>query len=94
MAMRPEAMDIDRYVPFKSLANIESFCSDDDGMLDRRKHGLLRRIRAGVNTTDMAKFIGSLSRILFDPDFIIHHKWPVKKYTYKYSTIKYIYIYI
>ena len=77
--MGPEAMDMDQYLPFKSLASIESFCSDDDGMLNRRKHGLLRRIQAGVNTKDMAKFIGSLCRILFDPDFIINHKWPVKK---------------
>ena len=79
MAMGPEAIDIGRYIPFKSLASIESFCSDDDGMLSRRKHTLLRRIQAGVNTTDVSKFIGSLSRIVFDPDFVIHHKWPVKK---------------
>ena len=79
MAMGPEAADMDHYLPFKSLAAIESFCSNDDGMLSRRKHGLMRRILAGVNTADISKFIGSLCRILFDPDFIINHKWPVKK---------------
>ena len=79
MAMGPEDMDIDRYIPFKSVASIESFCSDDDGMLSRRKHGLIRRIQAGMNTNDISKFIGSLCRIIFDPEFIIHHKWPVKK---------------
>lgn len=72
-------MDIDRYLPFKTLASIDSFCSNDDGMLSRRKHGLLRRIQGGMNTADMSKFIGSLCRILFDPDFIVHHKWAVKK---------------
>ena len=79
VAMGPDSMDLDRYIPFKSVATIESFCSDDDGKLTRRKHALLRRIKAGVNTTDMSKFIGSLCRILFDPEFIVHHKWPVKK---------------
>ena len=79
MAMAPEAMDIDRYLPFKSIASIESFCSDDDGLLCRRKHGLLRRIQSGVITKDNSKFIASLSRLLFDADFVIEHKWPVKK---------------
>ena len=77
--MAPEAMDIDRYLPFKSIASIESFCSDDDGLLCRRKHGLLRRIQSGVITKDASKFIASFSRLLFDPDFVIQHKWPVKK---------------
>lgn len=82
MAMETEGIDIDRYVPFKSLAGIESFCSDDDGMLARRKHALLRRIQCGVNTKDLSKFNGSLCRILFDPDFMIQHKWPCKKYVF------------
>lgn len=77
--MESEGIDIDRYIPFKTIASIESFCGDDDGMLNRRKHALLRRIQAGANTKDMSKFIGSLCRILFDPDFVIQHKWPVKK---------------
>ena len=79
MALVPEAIDIDRYIPFRSVASIESFCSDDDGMLPRRKHALLRRIQAGANTKDVSKFVGSLCRILFDPDFIISHKWQVKR---------------
>ena len=79
MAMESEGIDIDRYIPFKTVANIEAFCSNDDGMLCRRKHALLRRIQSGVITQDVPKFIGSLCRILFDPDFIITHKWPLKK---------------
>lgn len=79
IAMGPEAFDIDQYLPFKSIASIESFCSNDDGMLYRRKHGLLRRIKAAANTQDVSKFNGSVCRILFDPDFLITHKWPVKK---------------
>ena len=79
MAMAPEAMNIDRYLPFKSVASIESFCSDDDGMLCRRQHALLRRIQSGVITKDISKFVASLCRLLFDPDFMILHKWPVKK---------------
>lgn len=77
--MESEGIDIDCYLPFRSVANIESFCSDDDGMLSRRKHALLRRIQAGTNTVDISKFNASLCRILFDEDFIIDHKWPVKK---------------
>ena len=77
--MESECIDIDRYLPFKSVANIESFCSNDDGMLSRRKHALLRRIQSGANIKDVPKFIGSICRIIFDPDFIIEHKWPLKK---------------
>ena len=77
--MGPDAIDIDRYIPFKTVASIESFCSDDDGKLSSRKYSLLRRIKAGVNTKDISKFNASLCGILFDPDFMIGHKWPVKK---------------
>lgn len=77
--MAPEAIDIDRYLPFKTIASIESFCSDDDGNLSQRKYALMRRIQSVIKTQDMSKFIGSLCRIVFDPDFIILHKWPVKK---------------
>lgn len=79
MAMQSDGIDIDSYIPFRSVASIESFTSDDDGLLSRRKHALLRRIQAGSNTTDISKFNASLCRILFDPDFIIDHKWPSKK---------------
>lgn len=92
MAMESDGIDIDRYVPFKTMAHIESFCSDDDGMLSRRKHALLRRIRSGANTKDLSKFNGSLCRILYDPDFMVHHKWPVKKYANAKNT--YIFNYI
>lgn len=77
--MGPETLDLDRYLPFKSIANIEAFCNDDDGMLHKRKYALLRRIKSGMNIQDISKFNGSLYRILFDADFMIHHKWPVKK---------------
>ena len=86
--MGSEALDMDQYLPFKSVAGIESFCSNDDGLLHRRKHGLIRRIKSAANTQDISKFNGSLYRILFDPDFVILHKWPVKKYvilTYMYD---------
>ena len=76
--MGPEATDIDKYLPFKTVASIETFCSDDDGMLARRKLALLRRIKSGMIVKDMSKFVGSVCRILFDPDFIVQHKWPVK----------------
>lgn len=79
MAMSPEAIDIDRYLPFKTIASIESFCSDDDGKLNCRKHALLRRIQSVADCKDVSKFNGSLCRLLFDCDFIINHKWPVKK---------------
>lgn len=79
MSIGPELIDIDRYIPFKSVASINAFCSDDDGMLARRKHSLIRRIQSGINTTDSTKFIGSLCRVVFDPDFMITHKWPIKK---------------
>ena len=89
--MGPEDLNIDRYIPFKTVANIEAFCSDDDGKLHSRKHALLRRIQNGANTKDLSKFNGSLYRILFDPDFVIQHKWPVKKWVIslqKYQIIK------
>ena len=79
MAMESEGIDIDRYLPFRSVANIKSFCLDDDGLLSRRKHALLRRIQSACNTQDLSKFNASLCRVLFDADFIVEHKWPVKK---------------
>lgn len=79
MALESDDIDIDRYIPFRSIASMESFSSNDDGLLSRRKYALMKRIQSGANTKDVSKFNGSLCRILFDPDFMVHHKWPLKK---------------
>lgn len=74
-----DLIDIDRYLPFSSVEKILSFCSDDDGLLSKRKHALLKKVRAATDTSSYRSFVASLTNILFTKAFVIEHKWPVKE---------------
>ena len=56
-----------------------AFCSDDDGLLAKRKQSLLNKLKAACNTEDSAKFVKSVIHAVFDKKFISSHRWPIKK---------------
>ena len=78
-SMETDTFDIDRYVPFKCLEDIEIFCDSSDGMLLKRKDALAKRIFAASDTSSLTNFVGSVATALFDIDFIRTHKWPTQK---------------
>ena len=82
--METDSFDIDRFVPFKSVQDIESYISPDDGMILKKKEALAKRIFAVCNTSSIANCVTSVANALFQPEFIRTHKWPTQKYASKY----------
>lgn len=85
-----DLIDIQKFLPFKSVDKILAFCSDEDGLLAKRKHALLKKIKAVSDTSSWRNFVGSVTNALFDKKFVIAHKWPVKEYV----SINNVFIYI
>lgn len=77
--METDSFDIDRYLPFKSVQDVESFCDPDDGMLTKKKDALTKRIFAACDVSSSTNFVSSVATVLFDTEFIRTHKWPTKK---------------
>lgn len=77
--METDSFDIDRYVPFKSVSDIVSFISDDDGMLLKKKEAMAKRIYAACDTSSLTNFVTTVANAIFDPVFIRNHKWPTQK---------------
>ena len=78
-SMETDSFDLDRFVPFKSVKDINTFCSADDGMLLKKKDALTRRIYAACDTSSLTNFVSTVSNALFDPAFIRTHRWPTQK---------------
>lgn len=74
-----DVIDIEKYVPFKSVSEIEKFCSNDDDMLSYRRAALQKLIFGATDTSTPAKFITSMCEALFSGDIIGTCKWPFKK---------------
>lgn len=74
-----DVIDIDKYVPFKSIPEIEAFCSNEDGMLSYRRSALQKRIFGAADTENPTKFTTTVCDALFQGDIIGTCKWPFKK---------------
>lgn len=74
-----DVIDIDQYVPFKAVSDIQAFCSNEDGMLSYRRAALQKRIYGASDTSTPAKFIISMCEALFQNNIIGTCKWPFKK---------------
>lgn len=77
--METDGLDIDKYLPFKSLKDIAAFCDTSDGMFFKKKDALARRIYGASDTSSLTNFVSTVSAALFHPDFIKTHKWPTQK---------------
>lgn len=74
-----DVIDIDKWLPFSSTDKIETFCSDDDGLLSKRKLALLKKIKAAGDSSCLRNFVSTITNALFSRQFVIEHKWPVKE---------------
>lgn len=77
--METDSFDLDRFVPFTSVEDIEAFCSPDDGMLSKKKEALSKRIFAVCDCSSLTNFVSSVAAAIFDPKFLRTHKWPTQK---------------
>lgn len=77
--METDSFDIDKYVPFKCVKDVEAFCDPGDGLFLKKKDALAKRIYAASDTTSITNFVSTVASAIFDPEFIRTHKWPTKK---------------
>ena len=77
--METDSLDIDKYVPFRSLNDVAAFCDTEDGMLLKKKDALAKRIFAASDTSSLTNFVSTVSSAIFDPEFVKTHKWPSQK---------------
>lgn len=74
-----DVIDIEKYIPFKTIAEISDFCSNEDGMLSYRRMALQKRIFGASDKSTQARFVTSVCDALFSGDIIGTCKWPFKK---------------
>ena len=77
--MEADTIDIDAFIPIKSSEEAESFCKNDDGILELRKKALMRRIYAASDISSMTNFVSSVTDMLFHESYQISHRWPSKQ---------------
>lgn len=75
-----KVIDIDQYLPFKTVQDILSFCSPDDGLLQLKKAAFRRRLYASAKMSDVSVFAPSIVDAFFEGSPLLgSHKWPYKK---------------
>ena len=75
-----DVVNIEEYLPFKSVEEIAAFCSNEDGMLSYRRAALQKRIYGACDTSNPTKFTTSICDALFSGNIIGTCKWPFKRY--------------
>ena len=78
-SMETDSFDVDRFIPFKCVTDIETFCSPDDGMILKKKEALAKQIYAVCDTSSLTNFVATVCNALFTQDFLRTHKWPTQK---------------
>lgn len=79
LLLASDPLDIDFYLPIKSDEEAESFCENNDGLLELRKTATMRRVYAASDTDDMTSFVATVTDIFFHRSYQITHRWPAKQ---------------
>lgn len=76
-----KVINIDSYIPFKTVTDILSFCSADDPLSDLKKAAFRRRLyAASANKDSISSFVPAIVEAFFDGSPLLGtHKWPYKK---------------
>ena len=76
VAMDADGVDIGEFLPFSSNAKIRLFMCNEDGKYAKRKLALYKHIFGAVDLKSNQAFRDSFCRILFDRQYVAHHRWP------------------
>ena len=80
LAVDHKVIDIDSYIPFKTVEEINNFCSAEDGLLEVKKAAFRKRIYASAKLDSVASFAPSIIDAFFEGSPLLGtHKWPYKK---------------
>ena len=76
-----KVIDIDSYLPFKTVDEILHFCSVEDGLFELKKAAFRHRIYAsGGRMADVSSFASAIIDAFFEGSPLLGtRKWPYKK---------------
>ena len=80
MALENDSIDLNEYLPFTNITDINKFCNNDDGQLQKRINSIQNRIYAVGDTSSPKDFVATVCDDLFDEMFQIEHKDPEKRH--------------
>lgn len=80
LAVDHKVVDIDSYIPFSTVDQIQNFCSSEDGLLEVRKAAFRKRIYASAKLDNVGVFAPSIIDAFFEGSPLLGtYKWPHKK---------------
>ena len=75
-----KVIDLDNYLPFRTVNDLLQFCSADDGLLDLKKAAFRKRMYASGRQDNLGAFSSSIVDAFFEGSPLLgSHKWPYKK---------------
>ena len=80
VSMNSEIIDIGSSLPFDRAAQMAKFASDDDGLLDKRKEALVRRIYSSCDLSSVPALKDSLCINIFTKQCLSKLRWPHARY--------------
>lgn len=69
---------LDNICPFETREEIKSFCARDHQREEKRQ-ALLDFMRLKGDDSSLTKYVYSLSRALFDPEYMARVRWPSER---------------
>ena len=71
-------MSLNHILPFETNDDVRAFCVID-GKEDERREALLEYLRVKGEPTSITKYVYTLSRAVFDPEYMARMRWPSRK---------------
>ena len=71
-------MTLEGVLPFETNDDVRAFCVQD-GRQNERREALIEYLRIKGDPASISKYVYTLSRTVFDPEYLATHRWPSPK---------------
>ena len=71
-------MTLEGVLPFETNDDVRAFCVQD-GHQNERREALIEYLRIKGDPSSISKYVYTLSRTVFDPEYLATHRWPSPK---------------
>ena len=68
-------MTLEGVLPFETNDDVRAFCVQD-GRQNERSEALIEYLRIKGDPASISKYVFTLSRTVFDPEYLATHRWP------------------
>lgn len=79
LTMDRKVVDIDKFLPFKTKKDIDTFFDQNDGLMNEKKAAFKERLYAAGDTSSTTNFINGIVFAVFDAPLFGNYKWPYKR---------------